>query len=229
MTLRRRIADLCINGCQMRKLHGGRVQKFARAVLDEIDLQYLRDQQHCPEFCDRVDMFGWIQKSYIADGPVDYLEFGVYEGDSMRQWLHLNRHEGSRFVGFDSFEGLPEYWRPGQGRGHFSLKGEAPHIDDSRVDFIKGWFEDTIPRFVRGFTVRSRLVLHIDADLYGSAMLPLVYFSPLMTSGTLLIFDEFYDRDHEFKALTDWQKICKTNVRVIAQVQNYSKICAELE
>lgn len=49
-----------------------------------------------------------------------------------------------------------------------------------------------------------------------------------MSKGTLLTFDEFYDRENEFKALMDWQKIYKKNFRIVAEMGNYGKICAEL-
>ncbi len=59
-------------------------------------------------------------------------------------------------------------------------------------------------------------------------MLALVHFAPFMSKGTLLTFDEFYDRENEFKALMDWQKIYKKNFRIVAEMGNYGKICAEL-
>lgn len=103
-----------------------------------------------------------------------------------------------------------------------------PRIGDARVKFIKGWFENTIPPFAHEFSVRNRLLLHIDADLYGSAMLALVHLGPFMSKGTLIIFDEFYDRGHEFKALMDWHRIYRKNFRIIAKMGNYAKVCAEL-
>jgi len=212
----------------LRKLQGGKLQKFIRAVLDEIDLQHVRDAYPCRSFHDRAEMYRYVQESCINGEAIDYLEFGVYQGESVRQWLSLNQHKDSRFFGFDSFEGLPEDWRPGQAKGHFDVEGAIPRIDDPRVSFVKGWFENTIPPFVRGFSNKNRLLVHIDADLYGSAMLALVHFGPFMTKGTLLIFDEFYDREHEFKALMDWQKIYRKHFRIVAEIENYGKICAEL-
>jgi hypothetical protein len=173
-------------------------------------------------------MYRYVQNTFIDGQAVDYLEFGVFKGESIREWLSLNKHKASRFFGFDSFEGLPECWRPGQGKGHFDVRGTVPHIDDPRVRFIKGWFQDTVPPFARDFTPENRLVLHADADLYASTMLPLVYFSPFMSEGTLLIFDEFYDRDHEFKAVMDWQRISKKSFWIVAETGNYGRICAEL-
>jgi len=228
MRLRRRIADAFIKGCGLRKLHNSKPQKLVRTVLDEIDLQHLRDAHPCASFRDRSEMFRFVQESCLKAEALDYLEFGVFQGESIRNWASLNDHADSRFFGFDSFEGLPDDWRAGQGKGHFNVRGEMPQIDDPRVKFVKGWFENTIPPFVRDFATKNRLVLHIDSDLYGSAMLALVHFAPFMSKGTLLIFDEFYDRDNEFKALMDWQRIYKKNFRVIAQMGDYGKICAEL-
>jgi len=228
MTTRRRVANFFIKSCELRKLHNGKVQKLVRAVLDEIDLQHIRDIYPCPSFRDRTEMYRWVHESCIRGEAVDYLEFGVFKGDSMRQWATVNKNRSSRFFGFDSFEGLPEDWRAGQAQGHFDVGGTVPCIDDPRVKFVKGWFEDTVPPFVRCFTTTSRLLLHFDADLYRSTILPLVHFAPFMVKGTLLVFDEFYDRDNEFKALMDWQRISKRDFRIVAEMENYGRICAEL-
>src|SRR5581483_8062137 len=75
-----------------------------------------------------------------------YLEFGVFEGRSMRWWSQHLAQQDATLVGFDSFEGLPEDWRPGLGTGHFST-GRIPQIDDARVSFQVGWFDDTLPKF----------------------------------------------------------------------------------
>ena len=81
------------------------------------------------------------------DPPILFLEFGVFEGNSIRRWAKLNSHPESRFVGFDSFEGLPTKWRQ-RPAGHFSTGGQPPDIDDPRVSFVKGWFHDTVPGFL---------------------------------------------------------------------------------
>jgi O-methyltransferase len=229
MSLKRHVADFLIKRCGLRRLHGGRFQGFIRAVLDEIDLQALRDAHPCRAFDSREAMYRHIAESCIGAEAVDYLEFGVYRGESMRCWTALNAHPDSRFFGFDSFEGLPAAWRAGQDKGHFDVAGNLPDIKDPRVTFVKGWFENTVPPFAREFRAGRRLVLHLDADLYGSTMLPLFHFGPAMRDGTLLIFDEFYDRNHEFKALVDWLRICPRRFRMVAQVDNYAKVCLQLE
>ena len=70
--------------------------------------------------------------------------------------------------------------------------GGPPQPDG--VKFVKGWFRDTTPPFTRDSQLKNRLVVHIDCDLYGGAMLALVHLA--MSKGTILIFDEFFDRDN---------------------------------
>jgi O-methyltransferase len=77
--------------------------------------------------------------------------------------------------------------------------------------------------------VKNVLVVHIDCDLYGGAMLALVHLAPFMTKGTILIFDEFFDRENEFKAFTDWQRIYRKNIRIVGEVENYAQIGIQLQ
>ena len=61
----------------------------------------------------------------------------------MRWWAAELTNPAARFVGFDSFEGLPEDWRPSTPRGWFKTTG-PPAIDDARVSFVTGWFDETL-------------------------------------------------------------------------------------
>jgi len=222
------IADFFILSCGLRRLHNTRLQRAVRAVLDEIDLQHLRDNHPCRQCADRSEMYKFVNGAVIKDAAIDFLEFGVFRGDSIRYWSTINRHPESRFYGFDSFEGLPAAWREGQGKGHFNVGGALPEIADTRVRFVKGWFDETIPQFVKDFVPKNRMLLHFDADLYSSTLMPLVYFMSSFRAGSLLIFDEFYDRDHEFKAFQDFLKLSKSQYRIVCATKNYGKVCIEL-
>jgi len=129
-----------------------------------------------------------------------YLEFGVYEGRSMRWWSEHLHQPGARLIGFDSFEGLPADWRPGLGRGHFSTD-RTPEIADERVSFVTGWFDDTLPAFV--IPEHDQLIVNVDCDLYFSADTVLRWVETHLVPGTLVYFDELPDRDHEWRAFTE--------------------------
>src|SRR5829696_1890169 len=70
------------------------------------------------------------------------MEFGVASGGSANLLAELS--DGT-IHGFDSFEGLPEDWRPGFPRGAFAHAIPALRPN---VALEIGYFEETLPRFV---------------------------------------------------------------------------------
>lgn len=158
----------------------------------------------CPEFPDRSGLYRHIAESF--PGPIDYLEFGVWKGAAIDEWRRLNTHEDSRFVGFDTFEGLPEDWEAGHPKGTFSTNGAIPEIDDRRVSFVKGLFQDTLRGFLRSFEPRSRLVVNVDCDIYSATLFVLGTLDRHFVPGTVIIFDDFYSMNHETKAFIDYDR-----------------------
>lgn len=138
----------------------------------------------------------------IRDKRVLYLEFGVYKGNTTKLWTSLLKNENSHLHGFDSFEGLPEVWSPLYRKGHFSREGCVPLVDDPRVRFFRGWFEETLPKYV--LPEHELLFINIDSDLYSSARTVLKYMKPHIVEGSYLYFDEFHHRDHEMKAFDEF-------------------------
>jgi Macrocin-O-methyltransferase (TylF) len=139
----------------------------------------------------------------LRDEKVLYMEFGVWKGESIRAWAKLLRHPDSMLHGFDSFEGLPTNFTPAMRAGHFSTGGQLPVVDDPRVSFFKGWFDDTLPRY-KWPSEYDRLVVNIDADLYTSTAYVLDFVADRIVAGTLIYFDEFNDHDHELRAFSDF-------------------------
>lgn len=177
-----------------------------------------------PGFDHREQMYDHLHAELIGDQAIDYLEFGVFEGNSLRHWAELNKNPESRFYGFDSFEGLPEEWRRFDGKmakAHFDVQGALPDIDDDRVSFVPGWFQESVEPFLESFTPQRQLVVHIDADLYSSALYVLTRFNALLVPGTIVVFDEFSSVLNEFAALDHY---CSAYVReydVLAHAWHY--------
>src|SRR5579864_8381296 len=115
-------------------------------------------------------------------------EFGVFRGESIN--FIAERFPHSIVYGFDSFEGLPEDWRPNMKAGHFKLD-KLPAVR-SNVRLIRGWFDQTVPVFLEQH-VQPAAFLHIDSDLYSSAKTVLDLFAPRICAGTVIVFDEFFN------------------------------------
>jgi hypothetical protein len=121
-----------------------------------------------------------------------FLEFGVLDGDSIRLWASLNGNLASRFVGFDSFEGIPGAWR-GRKPGYFDRGGAIPQIADERVRFVRGWFNRTLPSEIGAILDSDGdavTLAHIDSDLYASALYCLTVLGGRLPS-FYVMFDEY--------------------------------------
>ena len=145
------------------------------------------------------------------------MEFGVWQG---RTIARISRYFSKQTVwGFDSFVGLPEAWftkssqlGPSHPVGKFALNGELP-ISIPNVELVTGWFCDTIPVWLEQNS-GDICFLHIDSDLYSSALTVLTLLNDRIVPGTVIVFDEMYpwaiyDRydlweQGEFKALGEW-------------------------
>jgi hypothetical protein len=136
-----------------------------------------------------------------VDQRILLLEFGVFNGYSIHQFAALNKNSASKFIGFDSFDGLPENWAPDCPKGTFSQGGQLPAVRDNRITLVKGWFSDTLIPRLRGIDSQDRImVCHFDADLYSSTLFCLTTVLQRFRR-FYFVFDEF--SGHEARALCD--------------------------
>lgn len=148
---------------------------------------------------------------YLAGAriPGDYLEFGVYRGDTFRHAYAAlaAAFPAMKFCAFDSFEGLPEPsgidardgYTSSFTRGEFAC-GEtefadglrAAGVDLNRVVTVKGWFADTLrPEKVRDHGIERAAFAWIDCDLYESTVPVLDFLTPRLAVGSVVAFDDW--------------------------------------
>jgi len=159
-----------------------------------------------------------------SNTAIDYLEFGVFEGKSIMEWMKLNTFKNSRFFGFDGFEGLSEDWTETKKKRHFDLGGKEPEINDSRVQYIKGLFQETLPLFLDCFEPKNRIVIHMDADLYSSTLFCLTKLDEILIKDTIIIFDEFSNLNNEFRAFYDYTRSFYKKYSVINATKYWEQI-----
>lgn len=166
----------------------------------------------------REELCRYVSDTLLEGGKraIDYLEFGVFEGASIRFWCAANQNRASRFFGFDSFEGLPEDWHSGKRRGAFSTGGKLPEIADCRVSFVTGWFQKSLRGFLSSYHPQSQLVIHVDCDLYSSTLYCLATLDPLISPNTVIMLDDFFDALHVYRALTDYCAAYMREYKIVA-------------
>lgn len=157
-----------------------------------------------------------------------WLEFGVYRG---RTISFIASKTQNTVYGFDSFEGLHEFWDKENPKGVYSLAGVIPEgtIDDSivgsnpgmydssptrntkpwakNIKLIKGYFEDTLPTFLKE-NLENVAFVHIDSDLYSSAKTVLDLLKNRIKPGTMICFDDLMEysinQNNEIKAFAEF-------------------------
>jgi hypothetical protein len=148
------------------------------------------------------DLIRFAMEQSEVEGLI--LQFGVYRGETLRV---IAARTAQTVYGFDSFEGLPEDWTHFQRKGRFSLDGDLPVFEQTNVKLVRGWFENTLPLFLAEHTGAARFV-HIDSDLYRSAVTVLSHLRSRIVSGTVILFDEYFNypgwEHHEYCAFQEF-------------------------
>jgi hypothetical protein len=146
-----------------------------------------------------------VQLSLGVEGNI--IEFGVADGGSTRTIRNeLLRHQLGKLSGptkrifaCDSFEGLPEKYENAE-VGAFA--GPVPKIPG--VEIVKGYFDASLTAELAE-RVGPVALASLDADLYSSTLTALRWLTPLLHTGSLLLFDEYVgEKESEKRAHLDW-------------------------
>jgi O-methyltransferase len=174
-----------------------------------------------------VDLAWQVCAVLDAGLPGDFVECGVWRGGAAFLMADLLRQAGirdRRVWLFDSFEGLPAPEAiDGPAAMAYTRNTRAPwYLDNCRAslegvretavrlglhaytEFVKGWFEKTLPANRR--RLARIAILRIDADWYRSVRCCLDQLYDRLVEGGFVILDDYYAYDgcaaavHEFLA-----------------------------
>jgi O-methyltransferase len=172
-----------------------------------------------------LDNVALIRRGRLVPG--DLVECGVWRGgmSAAMAWAVRGRHS----VLFDSFEGLPDpksidgpsalRWYNREHEQQAVLSAEEAwamsamkRVGQADFELIKGWFSDTVPAWAK--KQRPIAVLRLDADWYDSTILCLEKLWPLVSSGGVIIIDDYYTWDGCSKAVHDYLSRIKAEERL---------------
>lgn len=135
--------------------------------------------------------------------PGDFIEAGIWRGGViilMRAMMKVHGIDTRRVFAADSFAGIPkntrakndpvDAWRD---RWVASLEEVKGNIDrfgllDDRIEFVEGFFADTLTQF----TDHKFALMRLDSDSYDSVEESLVYLYPRLSSGGMIIIDDWH-------------------------------------
>ncbi len=153
-------------------------------------------------------MIDWaIAFAHFGKVEGDYLEFGVFRGETMINAWHAARRHGRDmdFYAFDSFTGLPDPSLTSADTGGEFVEGEFccdratfeknirnAGVNPSRVTIVEGFYEETLGQKAGSFGLRRAAIVWVDCDLYSSTIHVLEFVTDLLVDGSILIFDDWH-------------------------------------
>ena len=135
-----------------------------------------------------------IEKINADKIPGDFVELGVYKGNSAFLLAHFARQSGRCVYLFDTFEGFDERDLRGvdankpAGFKDTSLAAVTALVGNDSVFYIKGYF----PESVAGQPIPEKIAIaHLDCDLYDPMKASLELFYPKLSPGGMLILHDY--------------------------------------
>lgn len=121
-------------------------------------------------------------------------ELGVYKGGSLKRMS--DAFPEREFLGFDTFEGLPEVdWSESEPHnpgdfGDTSLEAVENFLGSNpKIKLIKGYFPSSMSVFKTESLQFS--FVHVDTDFYQSIKACLDFFYPILKPGGIMVFDDY--------------------------------------
>jgi len=134
-------------------------------------------------------------RQLIEEGVTgDFVELGVYKGNSAAVLADLARGSGRRLVLFDTFTGFDERdtrregVTPIEAFDDTSLADVRRFVGEEGVAFVPGFFPDSL---AQAPPIERVALLHIDCDLHDPAKAALEVFYPRLTPGALVILHDY--------------------------------------
>ena len=170
--------------------------------------------------------------------PHVYFEFGCHSGRTFSEAVKASKFldiEDMEFFAFDSFSGLPDTDPNKDGvfkKGDFftskkdfiKIVKKKSRLELEEHQIIEGFFSETLNAELQNKLPKAGIV-HIDVDLYSSTVEILNFIKPLLSLGTVILFDDWYcfpvgEDKGERLALKEF---CKANPKFqLEEWKNYS-------
>ena len=167
-------------------------------------------------FEDCISLLKQVKGSDIGD----YLEFGVFNGNSIGSMYLASKAAGTkstRLFGFDAFEGLPAgsenedggVWKKGFYTCSFEQMSQCllrRDVPAGEITWVKGWYDKTLNSdTAKRFNIMNLGIVFVDCDTYSSSKMVLDFIGPLITTPVIICFDDWKLNDLDVKGMGDYK------------------------
>jgi hypothetical protein len=172
----------------------------------------------------------------------DYLEFGVFNGNSIGSMVLAREAAGTRgmrLFGFDAFEGLPTgsevedggVWRTGFYACSFEKMQRCllrRNIDPNGITWVRGWYNETLnEETIRRHDLRKIALAFIDCDTYSSSKAALAFIAPFAVEPMIVCLDDWKLNNLDIKNLGEYRafnEFLDVNPNLIAkEIKSYNR------
>ena len=224
-----------------RKIFPVQKSSYTKGKVKDICLIELTPESNLKNFFEKS--ISLLKKERKSNEIGDYLEFGVFNGNSM---VAIKKAQGkfpeksiNNFFGFDAFEGLPEksenedggVWEKGFYMCSFKdMKKclENKNIDSNSIRWVRGWYENTLnKKTLEDEKILDAGIVFVDCDTYSSSKLVLDFIYPIINKSMIICFDDWklnnldIKNSGEYKAFNEFLDIHK-NLRV-KEIKSYNR------
>ena len=177
-----------------------------------------------------------------GDNIGDYLEFGVFNGNSIGSMClacEAARLKSTRLFGFDAFEGLPAgsekeddgVWKKGFYTCSFEDMQQCltkRNVPPNDITWIKGWYDKTLNGdTLQKFSLGNFGIVFVDCDTYSSSKAVLDFIAPLINQPLILCFDDWCLNDLDVKGMGEYKsfnEFLEGNPRLKAkEIKSYNR------
>jgi hypothetical protein len=172
----------------------------------------------------------------------DYLEFGVFNGNSIGSMYLARKAAGAhsmKLFGFDAFEGLPAgseneddgVWKTGFYTCSFEqMQGclLQRNVDPKEITWINGWYVQTLTNeTVEMYGIGNPGIVFIDCDTYSSSKAVLDFLAPLIHQPVIICFDDWKLNDLDIKGMGEYKsfnEFLEANTQLKAEeIKSYNR------
>ncbi len=171
----------------------------------------------------------------------DYLEFGVFNGNSIGSMYLASKKTSAqtRLFGFDAFEGLPAgseneddgVWKKGFYACSFEQTQECltrRQVSSEEITWVKGWYNETLNQeLISKYHLGNFGIVFIDCDTYSSSKTVLDFIAPLIKKPLIICLDDWKLNDLDIKGVGEYKsfnEFLENNPNLTAEeIQSYNR------